>query len=53
VGFNPDEEIGMGAHHFDVEKFGCQWAYTMDGGDLGDLNTKISMRPLPKSLSMV
>ena len=37
VAFNPDEEIGMGAHHFDVEKFGCQWAYTMDGGDLGDL----------------
>ena len=37
VGFNPDEEIGMGAHHFDVEKFGCQWAYTMDGGDIGDL----------------
>ena len=37
VGFNPDEEIGMGAHHFDVEKFGCEWAYTMDGGDIGDL----------------
>lgn len=37
VAFNPDEEIGMGAHHFDVEKFGCQWAYTMDGGDLGEL----------------
>ncbi|MGN0070005.1 MAG: peptidase T [Prevotella sp.] len=37
VAFNPDEEIGMGAHHFNVEKFGCQWAYTMDGGDLGDL----------------
>ncbi len=37
VAFNPDEEIGMGAHHFDVERFGCQWAYTMDGGDLGDL----------------
>ena len=37
VGFNPDEEIGMGAHHFDVKKFGCDWAYTMDGGDLGDL----------------
>src|SRR5574344_289649 len=37
IAFNPDEEIGMGAHHFDVEKFGCQWAYTMDGGDLGDL----------------
>ena len=37
IAFNPDEEIGMGAHHFDVEKFGCQWAYTMDGSDLGDL----------------
>ena len=37
IGFNPDEEIGMGAHHFDVKKFGCEWAYTMDGGDLGDL----------------
>ena len=37
VGFNPDEEIGRGAHHFDVEKFGFQWAYTIDGGDLGEL----------------
>lgn len=37
IGFNPDEEIGMGAHHFDVEKFGCHWAYTMDGGDIGEL----------------
>ena len=37
IGFNPDEEIGMGAHHFDVEKFSCEWAYTMDGGDLGEL----------------
>ena len=37
IAFNPDEEIGMGAHHFDVERFGCQWAYTMDGGDLGEL----------------
>ena len=37
IGFNPDEEIGMGAHHFDVEKFGCEWAYTMDGGDIGNL----------------
>ena len=37
VGFNPDEEIGMGAHHFDVDKFACDWAYTVDGGDLGDL----------------
>lgn len=37
VGFNPDEEIGLGAHKFDVEKFGCQWAYTMDGSELGEL----------------
>ena len=37
VAFNPDEEIGMGAHHFDVAKFGCDWAYTMDGGEVGEL----------------
>lgn len=37
VGFNPDEEIGMGAHHFDVEKFGCDFAYTMDGGEVGEI----------------
>ena len=37
IAFNPDEEIGMGAHHFDVDRFGCQWAYTMDGGDVGEL----------------
>ena len=37
VAFNPDEEIGLGAHHFDVEKFGCQFAYTMDGGEIGEL----------------
>ena len=37
VGFNPDEEIGLGAHKFDVEKFGCEWGYTMDGGELGEL----------------
>ena len=37
VAFNPDEEIGAGAHLFDVEKFGCQWAYTMDGGEVGEL----------------
>ncbi len=37
VGFNPDEEIGLGAHKFDVEKFGCDWAYTMDGGEVGEL----------------
>ncbi len=35
--FNPDEEIGLGAHKFDVEKFGCQWAYTIDGGEVGEL----------------
>lgn len=37
VGFNPDEEIGLGAHKFDVEKFGCEWAYTMDGSERGEL----------------
>ena len=37
VGFNPDEEIGMGAHHFDVEKFGCDFAYTMDGSEVGEI----------------
>lgn len=37
IGFNPDEEIGRGAHHFDVEKFGAEWAYTMDGGEIGEL----------------
>lgn len=37
VGFNPDEEIGLGAHKFDVQKFGCDFAYTMDGGAVGEL----------------
>ena len=37
VGFNPDEEIGLGAHHFDVERFGCDFAYTMDGSEVGEL----------------
>lgn len=37
VGFNPDEEIGLGAHHFDVEKFGCDFAYTMDGSEVGEI----------------
>lgn len=37
VGFTPDEEIGRGAHHFDVEKFDAQWAYTMDGSQIGEL----------------
>ena len=37
IGFNPDEELGEGAHKFDVEKFGCEWAYTMDGGEVGEL----------------
>ena len=37
IAFNPDEEIGLGAHYFDVEKFGCQFAYTMDGGEIGEL----------------
>lgn len=37
VGFTPDEEIGRGAHKFDVAKFGCDWAYTMDGSQIGEL----------------
>ncbi len=37
IGFTPDEEIGRGADHFDVEKFGAQWAYTIDGGEEGGL----------------
>lgn len=37
VCFTPDEEIGRGAHHFDVEKFGADWAYTMDGSQIGEL----------------
>ncbi|MCR5820847.1 MAG: peptidase T [Bacteroidaceae bacterium] len=37
VAFNPDEEIGAGAHLFDVEKFGAEWAYTMDGSEVGEL----------------
>ncbi len=37
IAFNPDEEIGRGAHKFNVEQFGCDWAYTMDGGEIGEL----------------
>src|SRR5436190_2927958 len=37
IGFTPDEEIGRGAHKFDVKKFGAEWAYTMDGSQVGEL----------------
>ena len=37
IAFNPDEEIGMGAHHFNVEKFGCEFAYTIDGSECGEI----------------
>lgn len=37
IGFNPDEEIGLGAHKFDAKRFGCDWAYTMDGGEVGEI----------------
>lgn len=37
IGFTPDEEIGQGADHFDVKRFGADWAYTMDGGEIGEL----------------
>ena len=52
IAFTPDEEIGMGAHRFDVGKFGAEWAYTVDGGEIGELeyenfngaNAKITIR---------
>ena len=52
IAFTPDEEIGMGAHRFDVGKFGAEWAYTIDGGEIGELeyenfngaNAKITIR---------
>ncbi|MBQ1835687.1 MAG: peptidase T, partial [Paludibacteraceae bacterium] len=37
IAFTPDEEIGRGADKFDVQKFGADWAYTMDGGEVGEL----------------
>lgn len=37
IAFNPDEEIGQGAHKFDVKLFGADWGYTMDGGEIGEL----------------
>lgn len=37
IAFNPDEEIGQGAHKFDVDRFGADWSYTMDGGEVGEL----------------
>ncbi|MDR0799247.1 MAG: peptidase T [Dysgonamonadaceae bacterium] len=54
IAFNPDEEIGMGASKFDVALFGCEWAYTMDGGEIGELeyenfnaaSTKITVKGL-------
>ena len=41
IGFTPDEEIGAGADHFDVEKFGCEFAFTVDGGEIGELDYEI------------
>lgn len=37
IAFNPDEEIGLGAHHFNVKLFGCDFAYTMDGSEVGEI----------------
>jgi tripeptide aminopeptidase len=37
IAFTPDEEIGKGTEHFDIQRFGCDWAYTVDGGELGSL----------------
>ncbi len=51
IGFTHDEEIGRGAHKFDVEKFGAAWAYTMDGSQIENWNMKISTLPVPLSRS--
>ena len=48
IAFTPDEEIGRGPHKFDVEKFGAKYAYTMDGGPLGNYNMKASMQQVQK-----
>jgi len=48
IAFNPDEEIGMGAHKFDVEKFGCDFAYTMDGSEVGEIELRTSTRLPPR-----
>ncbi len=52
VAFTPDEEVGKGAKHFDVEAFNAQWAYTVDGSGVGELEYETSMpRPSPSKLS--
>lgn len=48
VAFTPDEEIGLGMDFFPIDKFPCDWAYTVDGGESGELNMKISMPRVPK-----
>ncbi|MDE6783024.1 MAG: tripeptide aminopeptidase PepT, partial [Paramuribaculum sp.] len=45
IAFNPDEEIGKGAHKFNVERFGAEWAYTMDGGEVGGGDKRICPQP--------
>ena len=50
VAFNPDEEIGLGAHHFDVKKFGCDWAIPWTVVKSENWNMKISTLPLQKSV---
>ena len=45
IGFTPDEEVGAGADHFDVKLFGADYAYTVDGGALGELEYEILMPP--------
>ena len=47
IGFTPDEEIGEGADHFDVAGFGCDYAYTVDGGTLGSWSMRTLTLPLP------
>ena len=49
IGFNPDEEIGLGAHKFNVDAFACDWAYTMDGGEVGRTGVRKLQRSLRQS----
>ena len=49
IAFTPDEEIGRGTDNFDLERFGADWAVTIDGGEVGTLRAKTSMPALPSS----
>jgi len=52
IGFTPDEEIGRGAHKFDVKKFGADWAYTMDGSQVGELEY-VAVESMQKAIEVI